>query len=286
MGEIIWLASYPKSGNTWLRAFLTNFLCHESQPASINALEGGPIAAARHFFDEAVGLEASDLSPEEIECYRPAVHRYMAARSPSTLFLKIHDAYTYTPEGVPLVPVEATHGAIYILRNPLDVSVSFAHHSNISLDESIQRMTDESFALANTPSRLHLQLRQKLLSWSSHVLSWVEAPGLRVHIVRYEDMHRRPQHTFTGIVRFAGLSEDPERVDRALDRSSFARLQQQEQLHGFVGKSPHAPSFFRKGQVGSWREVLTEAQIDRLLRDHAPVMRRFGYLTDTGEVVY
>jgi hypothetical protein len=286
MGGIIWLASYPKSGNTWLRAFLTNFLRHEDQPANINELEGGPTSAARPLFDEAVGIEASDLTPEEIECYRPAVYRYMAARSPSTLFLKIHDAYTYTPEGVPLVPVEATHGAIYILRNPLDVAVSFAHHSNISLDESIRRMADESFALANTPSQLHLQLRQKLLSWSSHILSWVEAPGLRVHIVRYEDMHQRPQHTFTGIVRFAGLSDDLERVGRALERSSFAGLQQQEQMYGFREKNPHAQSFFRKGQVGSWHEVLTAAQIDRLLRDHAPVMHRFEYLTDMGEILY
>ncbi len=286
MGEIIWLASYPKSGNTWLRAFLTNCLRYESQPAHINALEGGPISAARHLFDEAVGIEASDLTPDEIECYRPAVHCYMAASSPSTLFLKIHDAYTYTAEGVPLVPVDATHGAIYILRNPLDVAVSLAHHSNISLDESIRRMADEAFALANMPSRLHLQLRQKLLSWSTHVLSWVEAPGLRVHSVRYEDMHQRPHHTFMGIVRFAGLSDDPERVARALERSSFARLQQQEQMYGFREKNPRAPSFFRKGKVGSWREVLTEAQIDRLLHDHAPVMRRFGYLTDTGEIVY
>jgi aryl sulfotransferase len=286
MGGIIWLASYPKSGNTWLRAFLTNFLRHESQPANINALEGGPIAAARHLFDEAVGLEASDLTPEEIESYRPSVHRHMAAHSPSTVFLKIHDAFTYTGDGVPLVPVEASQGVIYILRNPLDVAVSFARHSNISLDESIRRMADESFALASTPSRLHLQLRQKLLSWSSHVLSWVEAPGLRVHVARYEDMHRHPHETFMGIVQFAGLSDDPEWVDRALERSSFASLQRQEQMYGFAGRSPHAESFFRKGQVGSWREVLTEVQIERLLHDHAPVMRRFGYLTDTGEIVY
>lgn len=286
MGGIIWLASYPKSGNTWLRAFLTNFLRHASQPAHINELEGGPISAARFIFDEAVGLEASDLTPEEIECYRPAVHRCIAACSPLTLFLKIHDAFTQTAEGVPLVPVEATHGAIYILRNPLDVAVSFAHHSNISFDESIRRMADESFALTNTPCRLHLRLRQRLLSWSSHVLSWVEAPGLRMHIVRYEDMHQQPRHTFTAIARFAGLPDDPEQVGRALEQSSFARLQQQEQMYGFREKSPRALSFFRKGQVGSWREVLTAPQIDRLLRDHAPVMRRFGYLTDTGEIVY
>jgi hypothetical protein len=169
-----------------------------------------------------------------------------------------------------------------VLRHPFDVAVSFAHHSHASIDTIIDWMADASFALGKTRGRLHLQLRQKLLSWSGHVVSWVDAPGLRVHVVRYEDMQQRPLDTFLGIVRFVGWPDDPERVCRALACCSFARLQQQEQAHGFRERPPRASAFFRTGQVGSWRAVLTEAQMARIAGDHAAVMRRFGYLAEMG----
>ncbi len=85
--KIVWLASYPKSGNTWLRAFLTNCWYDTETPADVNALLGGPIASARQLFDETVGVEAADLTTEEIDCYRPAVYRYIAAQSADTVYM-------------------------------------------------------------------------------------------------------------------------------------------------------------------------------------------------------
>ncbi|NJK96875.1 MAG: sulfotransferase domain-containing protein, partial [Bacteroidales bacterium] len=123
--KIIWLASYPKSGNTWFRAFLANLLHPGDKPADINELEGGPIASSRALFDEATGLSSSDLTPAEIENLRPFVYRYIARNSTEIIFHKIHDAYTLTSEGVALVPAEATRCAIYFVRNPLDVAVFF-----------------------------------------------------------------------------------------------------------------------------------------------------------------
>lgn len=75
MGKIIWLASYPKSGNTWMRALLTNYLCDGETPADINEMDGGPIASSRVWFDEWVGVEASALSDNAIERLRPGVYR-------------------------------------------------------------------------------------------------------------------------------------------------------------------------------------------------------------------
>ena len=72
MAGIIWLASYPKSGNTWLRAFLTSFQSG-GQPVDINSMAGGPIASARKRFDDAMGVEASELTQEEIDRYRPRI---------------------------------------------------------------------------------------------------------------------------------------------------------------------------------------------------------------------
>ncbi|MCI5150341.1 MAG: sulfotransferase domain-containing protein, partial [Candidatus Electrothrix sp. MAN1_4] len=194
---ITWLASYPKSGNTWMRILLTNYWRDGNEPADINSLDGGPIASARTVFDEAVGVEASDLTPSEIERLRPYVYEQVAKEQEKTLFLKVHDAYSYTPEGIPMLSQKATKSVLYLIRNPLDVAVSFAHHSNRPIEKIIQRMADSEMALVNGSNQLANQLRQKLLSWSAHVLSWADAPGLNLRIVRYEDMRLHPLSTFT-----------------------------------------------------------------------------------------
>lgn len=67
MSGIVWLASYPKSGNTWLRVFLANSLRNAETPADINALETGHIASARNLFEELAGVEASDLTSAQIK---------------------------------------------------------------------------------------------------------------------------------------------------------------------------------------------------------------------------
>jgi hypothetical protein len=110
MGNIYWLASYPKSGNTWMRILLTNYLRNADQPADINSLDGGPIASARQVFDDRVGLEASDLTQDEIERYRPFVYEQMSEQASEPLFLKVHDAFTFTRFGYPLISKTATAG--------------------------------------------------------------------------------------------------------------------------------------------------------------------------------
>lgn len=286
MSKIIWLASYPKSGNTWMRTFLTNYWRDADEPVDINSLAGGPIASARGVFDDFVGVEASDLTPEEIERLRPYVYEQMAENSEETLFLKVHDAFTYTPEGIPLLSKKATRGALYLVRNPLDVAVSFAHHSNRPVGKMIPKMADSTFAFVNNPNRLHNQLVQKLLTWGEHALSWVDEPDLNVLVVRYEDMKMKTEETFSQVVKFCGLDFDEERLQKALRFSSFDVLQAQEKEHGFGEKMPTSESFFRKGRTGSWREKLTEEQAAQLIHDHREVMQRFGYLTDDGDVVF
>jgi aryl sulfotransferase len=285
MGNIIWLASYPKSGNTWFRIFLTNLLHDDCQPADINQLQGS-IASQRETFDEIFGVPAADLTPDETERFRPVVYTQLARESSETLFVKIHDALTCTAEGLAIVPKAITRGAIYFLRNPLDVAVSFSYHSACDVAPIIAGMGDPQHSLGGRRGRLERQLRQRVLSWSEHVQSWVDSPGLRVHVIRYEDMHAKPFETFRAAAQFAGLPDAPERIRQALEHASFARLQEAERANGFAEKPPGAELFFRRGQIGSWRDVLSEAQVTRLVQDHAAVMRRFGYLDERGEPIY
>jgi len=286
MSGIVWLASYPKSGNTWFRAFLTNLQCNANTPADINVLEAMPIASSRLLFDQTVGYAASDLTLEEIDCLRPRVYEHLATTAAETLYIKVHDAFTMTKTGEPLFSAAASQGALYFLRNPLDVCVSFAHHAACDVETMLRAMSDEHYALDAQTDRLPRHLRQRLLSWSRHVLSWAQETAFPVLVVRYEDMHQRPLETFAHAAAFAGLPHEPERVAKALYQSRFAELQRQERAHGFQEKSPRAASFFRQGTVGSWRQCLTPAQVQRIVCAHREVMRHFGYLTAAGEPVF
>jgi aryl sulfotransferase len=286
MKGIIWLASYPKSGNTWFRVFLTNLLRDADTPANINELESSSIASARGVFDNNLGFEASDLTADEIDRLRPELYIHLAENATETLFMKIHDAYTAVVDGMSLIPQAATAGSLYIIRNPLDVAVSFAHHNGLDYDTAISCMADEAFAVCRKTDRLHDQLRQKLFSWSGHVLSWVDVAPFPVCLLRYEDMKSHPLETFSRAVNFAGLPHSEEQIERALVFSAFDVVQQQEEADGFQEKSPTSSRFFRKGKIGSWREELSEQQAQRIVHDHPEVMRRFGYLDENGEIVY
>lgn len=285
-GNIIWLASYPKSGNTWFRAFYTNLMLDKDTPARIDELLPRGIASSRKLFDDYSGIEASDLTIDEIDRLRPRVYETMAREKNKTLFIKIHDAYTETDNGTALISRSATKGAIYFVRNPLDVAVSFAHHNVCSIDSMIKYMADEQYSFCGKPEKIYNQLRQKLHSWSTHITSWMDALGTDLHLMRYEDMVIDPVATFTGAVRFAQLPDEPQRIKKALDFSQFRELQTQEQTIGFKEKTRNSESFFRKGAIGSWRESLTESQVLRIINDHKDVMKRFGYLNSNDEPVY
>lgn len=284
MGGIYWLASYPKSGNTWFRTFLQNLLIDGDQPVEINDLATGNIASGRGWLDEVLGFDTSELDPDEVDRLRPAVYRW-ALHDEEIGYHKIHDAYTSTLDDEPLVSREGTLGALYIIRNPLDVAPSYANHNNSTIDDAIKRMGETGHALCKTRKGLPNQTRQKLLSWSGHVLSWVDAPGLNCHVIRYEDMLENPLETFSGAVRFLKLPDDPARIEKAIRFSDFKLLRSQEEKGVFKEKPPKTEFFFRQGKSGDWKDKLTPEQIQRIITDHAEVMRRFGYLDEAGNPV-
>ena len=277
VGNIMWLASYPKSGNTWLRVFLSNYIRNQETPVSINDIDFGWLAANRDLFDEAVGIASAHLTMDEIDEYRPAFHCYLSQQSNETRFIKVHDAYTHNRDGEALFPVEATAGVLYLIRNPLDVAISYAHHCAWPITRTIEEMNREQSTLARNDKKLSVQLHQRLTTWSTHVRSWTEQTALPIHIVRYEDMVASPVETFTKIVRFAQLSFSPERVQKALEFSSFDKLQAQEANDGFAEKSSLADTFFRRGLAGEWRERLKKEQQQHIIDHHGTMMTRFGY---------
>jgi hypothetical protein len=280
--NIVWLASYPKSGNTWLRAFLTNFQNTGDGPADINNLAVSKFASNRRTADNALGIECSDLTWEEIDSYRPAIYRYLAGQSRDMLFVKSHDAYILNANAEPIIPADVTLAAIYVVRNPLDVAVSLANYRGSAPDDAIDQMASESATLSGHRERLSFHLRQSLLSWSQHVLSWIDQRAIRLHVMRYEDMSWRTDETFREVIQFLGLPDDVERIRRAVAFSAFDALRQQELESGFKEKPVETAAFFRRGRPGAWRETLGHEQVERLVRNHGAVMRRLGYLSQSG----
>jgi len=127
-------------------------------------------------------------------------------------------------------------------------------------------------------TELKVQLPQLLGSWSDHVESWTNKSNLPIYVLRYEDMLENPFHSFSGALQFLGMKYKMSEIENAIKRSSFNSMKMHEEKLGFMERSILAKSFFRKGIMGEWKNVLTNSQIDKIIQHHAEIMRKFGYL--------
>jgi hypothetical protein len=273
------LASYPKSGNTWLRAFLANYLSNPAKPLPINDLPNHILGdnLILHY-EQYTGKKAEAFDEDAIAKLRPAIHQWFARTASRDVFVKTHNAIS-TVKGTPLITPAATAGAIYVVRNPLDVAVSFAHHYQVGYDRAVESLCQDDYCLPPSSGLLP----QYLSSWSRHLKSWTEAPGLTVHMMRYEDMQAKPLRAFGRLIKFLGLPKDQTRLKKAIRFSSFKELSRQEQVTKFVESRPDGKSrFFRAGQAGGWREILTDQQAEALIAQHRDMMVKAGYLTQSG----
>jgi hypothetical protein len=277
MGNILWLASYPKSGNTWMRAFLHNVLREPDQPADINQMTGTLTQgeSSMGWYRVANPRPPEQWTPGEIARMRPHVHEMIAKGQKGTVFCKTHNALIKV-EGQPTVNTRVTAGAIYIVRNPLDVLLSFADFQAVSIDEAITIMAKRNFATPLTDRNVP----ETLGSWSQHVSSWTAQDSKSLHVVRYEDLLEDPVTTFGETLAFMKLDVKRARLDKAIRNASFKELRKQEDQKGFNERPGHQERFFRKGVAGQWKQELNEEQIARICEDHGDQMARFGYLPD------
>jgi aryl sulfotransferase len=275
---IVWLASFPKSGNTWFRIFLANLAASGDAPADINDLdERGGIASSRQEFEAATLLDSGLLPHADVDRLRARVYERIAAEAKATRWIKVHDAYTLTEDGAPLLGRGAARAAIYLVRDPRDVAVSLAHHNTTPIDAAIELMNQPDSALCRGRHAQPPQLRQRLLGWSGHAASWLAQTDLPVHLMRYEDMRADPARAFSAALAFAGRPAAGADIARAIRHADFAELQRQEREHGFTERTSRTSPFFRSGEVGGWRRELSAEQAAALEAAHAPMMTRLGY---------
>jgi aryl sulfotransferase len=272
----VWIASYPKSGSTWVRAMLTALAADGPGELDLNALGSGPIPSSRPQIESYLGFASSNLTQEELERLRPLCDAAFDRELTEVRFRKIHDTL-YGTLGSPIVPPDHTRGAVYVARDPRDVAVSWAHHAARPPEWAVSAMGDPTTAMDESPTELEPQTTQRLGTWSDHVAAWTEQELFPVLVVRYEDMATDPAGELRRIAGFAGLAAPEERVAAAAEAASFARLRAREERYGFVERPGRDRPFFRRGVAGAWRDELAPALAARVERDHATLMRRFGY---------
>lgn len=272
--SIIWLASYPKSGNTWMRIFLANYLMNTKTPMPINQVHrfgmGDTIAKTYHMV---AGRPIDINDPQQILPLRDKVLRGIVGNNADINFVKTHnirrDAY-----GVSLIPEKYTRSSIYILRNPLDMVLSYARHHGMTIDQTVRAIGHSDNATMGSGEAVATFLG----SWSEHVTSWTARASWPQLVIRYEDLLDDPETHFASALAHIGVPLDEDRLKRAIEHASFKEVKKQETTHGFIEKSATAESFFTSGKAGSWKTDLAPELAEQVIKDHRATMKRYGYL--------
>ncbi len=280
--RIIWLASFPKSGNTWVRTFLANYFLGGKREIGINALREFTLSDSRHdFFMQATGgTHPPDADVPAYMRARAKALRLIAGAREGNHFVKTHQILDAV-EGEPLIPPPLTAAAIYIMRNPFDVAPSLARHTGADLDETIARMASpRNITSSNTG------LHDILGRWDDHVTSWTSAPGLPRVTLRYEDLLDDPKRGFSKVFDFLKVTPHPQKLKKTIRATSFDSLRKQEDEAGFIERPPGMEKFFHSGRAGGWREVLSDRQVATLHEAFEPALQKWypELVTETEEI--
>ena len=276
---IVWIASYPKSGNTWMRVFLYHMqrlmagLPREEN--DLHHLDRSSTYEARLYglFEQFLGKPLATATREDVARIRPQVQATIAQRTGGVALIKTHNVLGQLG-GVPIINLQVSAGTIYIVRDPRDVALSLTNHLGAPIDEAIEVLNTPGYGTQNrTESAFEIWG-----SWSEHTLSWTMRPHDAVLVVRYEDMIADPVGSFTAVAKHLRQKPTPEQVSEASDLSTFSELRDQESKVPFRERSEASEVFFREGRAGEWQEKLSAAQVQRIVDAHGEQMQKFGYL--------
>ena len=267
--RIIWLSSYPKSGNTWTRTFLGNYLAPKGSKLTINQLNTFTTGDVRQdFWDAAWGSPYHGQNLDTCIELRPKVLRLIAQSKPQMHFVKTHTRIDRI-NGHDLIPPDVTAAAIYIIRNPFDVALSLARHISKPVDEAIDRMADIKAITASDTG-----IAEILGRWDHHVDSWEGARGLPLFFMRYEDMSDQTEATFRALLNYLQIPINDGQLRRAIRNSSFKEMQKQEAREGFGERPEGMDRFFASGKAGGWQHDLSPDQILRIATQFDGTIRK------------
>lgn len=272
------LSSFPKSGNTWLRRFLVSYA--QSRCVPLNEMSNFSASDSsyplwKHHLDMNYEASTKDYLNNRINLF---VKLHQASRE-SHSFIKTHNAHAEL-DGIPLFCDDCVDKVVHVVRNPLDVLPSYAHHFSMSIPEAWKTICRVDNALKGG-GKDDIGFMDFCLSWDAHTNSWLkmshEHPD-RFMTVRYEDMKLMPISSFTRIINHLELVYDENLLLDTLNCAKFSNMKNEEMSlqEGFI-EAPSSKQFFRKGQVGSGREEVPKDIQRDMFERWQPLIQHLGY---------
>ena len=276
---IIWLASYPKSGNTWIRSFLSAYYFTDCGKFDFNLLEQFKQFPSKDFINDNI------KDPGLISNYWVPIQEKILSNKKIT-FLKTHNAYINL-NNTNFTSEKYTLGVIYILRDPRNLITSLKNHSDISYDEAFNFMANEDTVLYDKRFN-DFDTAHFISSWSLHLKSWYNEKKIRKIFIKYEDVENNTYGVFKSIVEFVNnLKDDKNSIDeakmlKAIETTTFSNLQKKEengefQENVYSFKRDKKIKFFNLGKKNKWQEILPESVKIKMNKKFEKELKFFKY---------
>ena len=282
---IIWLASYPKSGNTFVRAFLSAYYFSENGEFDFSQISKIDQFPHEKYFKEKVNSinEASkQWVPIQKEINKDRKIRFFKTHS----FLGNYQGNQFTSS-------ETTLGAIYIVRDPRNVLSSLKNHYSFDDNEALKMIKDKTRSLMSN-NGTHASLTY-ISSWAENYLSWFKNNQFRRLFIRYEDLITNKYETFRDIIVFTNTlmnrvdGVNKSKLQNAIETTNFDVLKKKEMNEPFDGSESSFKSwrkfhsenknlFFNLGPDNNWKEILKKEISDEIEIVFEKEMKELGYL--------
>jgi hypothetical protein len=279
---IIWIASYPKSGNTWLRALLASYYFTNEGSFSLSLLDKIDNFPSDKFFKE---YNDQFSKVEDTSKYWLEEQEKINKKNKIT-FLKTHSAICKI-NGNSFTNKENSIGAIYIVRDPRNVITSISNHYQISIEDAFQFMKDEKRGIINKKDGRYLGF-QAVWSWSINQKTWVENNLFPVLIIKYEDLLNETYNTFRKVIEFINKISNSSKTfnkskgKNSIKNTSFEKLQRMENDHGFAEAMNKKGTnkkikFFNLGQKNNYKNLLSQDLIIKMNEFYKEELIKFNY---------
>ena len=279
---IIWLASYPKSGNTWLRSLIASYFYSKSGNFDFDLLNNIDQFPSAQFFE---GHDHAFSTVDSTSSFW-ITEQAKINNDKKLRFLKTHNALCKINSNV-FTDQNNSLGGIYIIRDPRNVISSLSHHYQINLSEALNFMTDSKRALIEKKNNRYLGF-VPILSWDLHQDSWVNCKKFPILVIRYEDLELKIFETFKKVIQFIidisnlDISFDEVKARNSISSCSFEEMQNLEKSIGFKEsiinkKTGNKITFFNLGKKNNFRKLLDKQMILHLNKLYKTQLEKFNY---------
>ena len=283
---IIWLASYPKSGNTWVRSFLNSLLFNKNNEADLNEISKIDQYPKRSHFinlvNEIDNLEK--LSSNWIKSQK------ILNEDNKIKFLKTHHAFCKYKDSF-FTNDEVSLGAVHIIRDPRNVISSILYHfSKKNYLEAKEFLFDENKAIGKKfdlkDPNVNKNIFTVISSWKNHYNSWKQFKKNYL-LIKYEDLIQDPHKEFNKLAeylsRILDLKFDTDKVNLAVKSNSFENLKKLERENGFIEaisdkETGEIKQFFNLGPENDWKQLLDINLKEDIEKEFETEMRELGYI--------